>query len=900
MKFIRLSLFGTSFWLCLLALFFFSEQPLDSAEQEAPNVLKAQELFDAAEERYQATLFAEAIERYRELLEAIETQGEHLELAGPICCRLGQAFFFLDDYESAYAYFERAELNFKAEVPFQEQATYLFALTCRHLKKHSQAIKILRQNSYPHTFEEVQFELALNTFLMNDLPSAKEQFLTLLGNSSKPRLSLLGQLYLSRICLADGDYQNAALRLESLQKQIPDSDQLSLEIAYLQGEAAFHMQSYAAAINHFEKALPRRNFERAVWLNETLYYLGWAHLKIADDRHPDEQRQHFERAESHFRRLLDNIPEERVYLALAHCYLVKGERLKDADAYVQAGEILSRADRFTTLEAKTHALLLRAEAASSVKLFGDDLKNSADTTLLFSQAAEAFGEAFQLLKGEDKGRAALALKAQVQAYQRCNSKESLEKAFNLLSTYLDLHHQDLTALEEPQEFYYLHAMIAFRLAEELVDNNAFATAVERILLQALTDYPKGRFSDACLKLLATFYLRNERYPQAEATFLSIVETYPHSTLAGDALHWGAYCSDKLGREEALIQTCKKQLFESYSDSPFAASAYFTYYSYRHYLQGDRAAIKHLQAFKGKFPNSPLQITAHYLMGLDYKRERKSAEGRSIRKKNLFKAINHFFKAEAQFDELYKQHLIDEDQLVHFAMIHYRALLERALSNQAVADDSQAAKRAIYLQYAQELLVQVNREMIDANHPIASYLTKAQPFPKIQQESLYFLVQSYIKCGNIKAAHRVIKQILAKYASLGISKSYYLSCIYYEQGMAAMRQADYESALQSLLQAEQSDQGCFLSVNQKLDLWIQQSMCYKALYQTDHAMLILSKVINDNTVSSLRVKAMFLRAEVYALQGRHELARKQLEATAKKGGEWAIKAKIKLDEEYGTQ
>ena len=44
--------------------------------------------------------------------------------------------------------------------------------------------------------------------------------------------------------------------------------------------------------------------------------------------------------------------------------------------------------------------------------------------------------------------------------------------------------------------------------------------------------------------------------------------------------------------------------------------------------------------------------------------------------------------------------------------------------------------------------------------------------------------------------------------------------------------------------------------------------------------------------------MFLRAEMYEAQGRRELGRKQLEATSKKGGEWALKAKAKLESDYG--
>ena len=64
------------------------------------------------------------------------------------------------------------------------------------------------------------------------------------------------------------------------------------------------------------------------------------------------------------------------------------------------------------------------------------------------------------------------------------------------------------------------------------------------------------------------------------------------------------------------------------------------------------------------------------------------------------------------------------------------------------------------------------------------------------------------------------------------------------------------------------------------------------------MRLLSRVINDDVISPLRIKAMFLRADVYELQGRPELAIKQLEATSLKGGEWAQKAKEKLEQVYG--
>ncbi len=119
-----------------------------------------------------------------------------------------------------------------------------------------------------------------------------------------------------------------------------------------------------------------------------------------------------------------------------------------------------------------------------------------------------------------------------------------------------------------------------------------------------------------------------------------------------------------------------------------------------------------------------------------------------------------------------------------------------------------------------------------------------------------------------------------------------------KGIIAISRKEYAYALECLQQAEDASKGKVLSTDQRLDLLIQQSQCFKEMNQPEKAILILSKVVNDDAVSSLRVKAMFLRAEIYEKQNRYELARKQLEATSKMGGEWALKAKEKMEKDYG--
>src|SRR5262249_17513138 len=154
------------------------------------------------------------------------------------------------------------------------------------------------------------------------------------------------------------------------------------------------------------------------------------------------------------KKLLEINGEEKVYFALARCLITKGARLSDPDAFFQASKILSSSDHFKTKEAKAHALLLQAEAINSHQEIGENVPT------LFQHAAEAFGDTFKQLKGKDPSRAVLALKSQIQAYQKCNTLDSLHTAYDLLKENIK---QDP---QEAQELCYLLAMVACRLAEE--------------------------------------------------------------------------------------------------------------------------------------------------------------------------------------------------------------------------------------------------------------------------------------------------------------------------------------------------------------------------------------------------------------------------------------------------
>jgi len=250
-----------------------------------------------------------------------------------------------------------------------------------------------------------------------------------------------------------------------------------------------------------------------------------------------------------------------------------------------------------------------------------------------------------------------------------------------------------------------------------------------------------------------------------------------------------------------------------------------------------------------------------------------------------------------FDELSEKKAIPQDKLEYYVAMRQRATFERALANLTIANDAQGAKRQIYLDYAEEVFKELQAQLQDRQHPHIQPLFEQNPFPLIEEESLFWLAQTYAKGNKDGEAAKILTDMRDRYQHLNITKGYYLARTMEELGNIAMRKGDFQTALQSFKAAEEANRGKVLSTHQKLDLWIRESLCYRELKQFDDAILILSKVINDDAVSDLRLKAMYLRAETYELQKRPELARKQLESMVKKGGLWAKKAQEKLNKEY---
>ncbi|MEI8125633.1 MAG: tetratricopeptide repeat protein, partial [Parachlamydiaceae bacterium] len=786
-------------------------------EEDIPRLKRADEFLEAG-------LYDRAIASYQEAL-AEENSAPQVKF------RLALAYMNTHEYEKVIGLLKENK---------EGNAPYLLALAYKEQKKYSLAKQALEQYlANPSSFaEEARLELGIVEFLSGQYQESRKQ----LEQVTVERLHPFVAIYLARLNLVEGNPDEAIKKL----KEVSAKGALDYEVSYLLGEAYFQQHHYSEAIVHFTSVLQ----EKSEWYIDALYYLGWSYLKNGE----------LDRAEESFKKMVSINPQEKGYLALARCYAGSPEKIE---------AVLSPPGRIHSPEGKAQALLLRAEAAKSYEerdvlyraLTEDSSKflymaymrglndfdyaemlqlsgNEVGAEKGYRRAAEAFA-----LASKDPLLEADALKYQALAVSHWDKKQAL-MILNRVGT-----------VQDRGEILYLWGYFAGSIDFPLAVTSLRGAAAEK----------GSRFSDIALHHLGGLYYQRGEYEDAEGVYLELVSAYPSSPLAAESLYWTACCADKLNREKDVGKKRRQQVFDQYPSSPYAPEAYFTVYSYQDYLQGDKSAMKHLEGFQEKFNETPFLIEAYYLIGLDYKRDRKTSEGRWIRKKSLTDAIDAFQQVEILFDVFEDKKLIPKDKFDYYAAMRYRAILERAMGNLAIAEEAQGAKRQIYIDYSEEVFNTLLKELSHEEHLLA-----IGGFSSIIDESTFGLARTYIESGRDLKADELLAQLLGRNP-----KRYYEARAWDEKGRISMRQGRFQEALDRFKKAEEIAGRDVLTTDQRLDLLMQQSLCCREMKRFDDAILVLSRVVNDDAVSTLRLKAMYLRAETYEIQGRLELAKKQL-------------------------
>lgn len=820
---------------------------------------------DEAKAYFEATLYEGAIDKCNAVLKMSSLTKREQEEAQDL---LAQAYLYSQNPQKA--------LEVLNDPPPPPEGNYLKGVAFKALGDLTQAEAAFTEAAKSPNPRQQETLLELGTLrfaLKKDPEETRQPFDEIKLIPGKETLYNQAQIYLARLDLGSENCDRAIKRLRALQMSLPSGSSYNIQAAFWTGMAHYQKGNLHEAIQAFAASLPKKGGLKTPWQSETLHYMVDCTLQLAQMQ---GNMAFFNQAEE---LLNGSEPSEEGDLALAELLLFKGQLLKDQAIFQKGRTLIETPGKFTTLPLRGKVCSILAQVTegeerekylaelTSPTFKGtmhyeqgwlwrgfDYLKRAlslkkrepAFASIAFQNAANAF---------EESGPA--AKRYQAEALWHLKTPAALDKAYKLLES------------EKPSgETFFLKGLIASETDRQKgID-----------LLKEGLAHADGESAEKIQFLLGTLYFHDQRFKEALTSFLELSETTYDEGTASQALLWAARCSEEQPDE---ARSLRKKIFETYPNTSAAGEAYFFFYPYREYVQGERGALKHLQSFLEKFPKSPLGINARYLIGMDFKRDRKTVEGKWIRKKDLNRCIEAFQDGETLFEELARDNKVPEEDYPFYLKVKTRSTLERALANLAIADESQGAKRQIFLEYAEDVFREIEAE--------------AGNVPE-KEEGAYWLTQTLLRQGQKEEAKRELEKMIERYKAAHITRGYFLSRVWYELGQLALENNQPQAALEYFSFAEDAAKGKILSTDQRIDLLIQKSLSYLALNETDTAMLLLSQAINSDEVSGLRIKAMYLRAEIYQQQGRKELARKQLEATSQKGGPWAQKAKQKLDEE----
>lgn len=775
-------------------------------------------------------------------------------------------------------------------------------------------------NNNPLT-DRCRWELAQLYFHRQEFDQALP-YLDVLTSSENLWMRSLAHLDLAWDLLRRNKAEKALAILNAMDSYNLPSKELIYTQALLRGEAFLILENEEEALQIFSYHLDQLPADHP-FLDEITYLSGWGYLKLASKilYDPNLQEGYFNLAIDRFQKLVDAHPKEETILSLAQAYLAKGKQQNDLSSLHAAERLLQRADLLSSREARAHALLIRAEVSTDHlekdRLFrlltseshrgnswyiqgwllrglndlaeGERYLNHGEIVLAhdaFQRSDHTFQQAFIEAKAEVPATAIQALIWRVEALLTLNNPASSKKGYQLIRQFLKTNSDLITTTEQSDELYYLYGKAAWALG-----NTDGYEKAKKCWKQIYETHPQSSWAPTALFSLATMEYEQKNLKkakqEAKELFLLLQEKYPTSSYAGDSLYFASLCDEALGTPPPQIAEIRRRVWQNYPHSRYAAEAYYHEYPYSAYAAGSSEAIEHLHRFLDEYNDSPYVIHAYYLEGMRLKDHAKTLD--------LPNSLEAFSLAEKKYFQLKEEDFFSFDDLPYYTSLRNHIALERATTTLQAAQLTAGVEKRTLLEEAQKILLDLQKEMEAGNDKTSRDNVVAEEMQPLVEESSYTLGRVHILLGNDAAAERIFDNILKNYKEKKITRGYFLSRIWFEKGDIALRQGEYALALEHLNQAEDCGRGKILNGDQLVEIWILKSTCYRHLNNLEQAMWYLSRAANESVITPRRLEAMYLRAEIYEEQGRHELALRQLQTLSSTGGSWGEKAKTKLKE-----
>gem|GEM_PF-3603092 len=700
------------------------------------------ELLKKAERMHITKQYAEAKQIYQKVLKAIES-GHYPKVA------------YTDSLLAKKIALQLADVHYvqaQSEGSLQSHILYLAALY--HSKKSAFDKTLQEFSTGEQSDTDVQgylqasFECGALYFHNKQDALARTYFEKVCRCKQTPlRLFAKSASFLAEIYLRQGHYEYVGRLCQRAKKGLQKRDALQEKFFFLQAQASYQLGKYPHAATLFKSALKvnRRNKEKI--------YLSLARclIKMGPSHYPRAQK------------YLSVLDGAQATLLQAKLYLLQGQNLLAQEA------LLPHLEQFQD-EEKLSAYHLLALCTKDEKIWIDratksqwiSCPNYSDSWFLKGKSA--------LEQNQDK-EAQFAFENCLDFQQKgaCDHESLLEK--------------QLEPLLEQTTCNYLKGLLYALFSQRQDAMNALTSTTE----------PRAHF------LLAKLYFEMGKSKEAHDYFLQIITEHPDCSLASQCLLWLAECQEKIEPNTQQVALYRARLFNENQEAAFAPEAYFKYYSLCDYFEGKSEALVHLKEFPLLFPQSSLNVAAHFLLGMH-------ADTLEQAKKELKQAV-------FTYDSLPKH-----AQQVGTTYFRYLAMLKLG--------------HRLYQEGLPEAVVVFDTINQDFNsHSPAKQLQEENQYHPILQESQYFLAKMHLKLGNLAHAEKIFLEMMHHYQERKITQGLFVALVFKEQARCALCKKQKELALK-LLDCASAAGELFLTAEEKKTIAMLQKKCHEESLHTE--------------------------------------------------------------------
>lgn len=634
-----------------------------------------------------------------------------------------------------------------------------------------------------------------------------------------------------------------------------------LECQYLRGYLAYKKREFDKAIFHLEHSIRDASADSFDWQADALYLLGLCACEVGKYQVAEE---YFELIEA------NELWAEKSVLGLARTYFTQGAQNK-LETLIARCEMLQSPECIYEIR-----LMLACLTNSFVDILQDKYKERdlyPKALVLSTNNKETLSTAFQLLKDRKLLDTEFALVHQI--IQSLLAQGEAERALMLVDSIIP--ELSNVALKEEAEFLYARCFFGCTRRGKL-DPGQLVVLINRFI----TNYPDSCFKPDILHLKGLTFLQKNEPEKAKEIFALLESEHKGYTRRDEVLFFLAV----LTTENAPIF---QELYAQFPESAFAHEAYFRAFPESAYKQQDIHAIAHLKKMNNASLHTIYGVLCSIYIAQAIRQECPEKSLSPSQQKLLQEAIYRYDLAIQNGEKLVSKLPPKLSSFLQCRLLE--ATLERAQSLFILANTGTRSQSA-FDELRQSLDALQSQIKININ-------TDRQHLLSLWQEAALQKSRIYLLQGEEKQAREELANLVEYMRQEnfemgdGLVKALCQLAVFYTRE-GAIEQADYMLNKAQVVQAKGASHELLL------EIYITKSGLHRKKEEYDRAMILLSSVINDTSASSLRIQAMYLRAELYELKGRRDLALRQLQATAKKGGEWGTMARKKLEEQYGYE